>query len=85
PTYALGNLYAAQLYDQAEADLGDLEAMFAAGDFAPLLGWLRENIHSVGQRLTASQLVERVTGKPLTHEPLIRRLRAKFGALYGFA
>lgn len=85
PTYALGNLYAAQFYDQAEADLGDLEAMFAAGDFAPLLGWLRDNIHSVGQRLTASQLVERVTGKPLSHEPLIRRLRAKFGSLYGFA
>lgn len=84
PTYALGNLYAAQFYDQAEADLGDLEAMFAAGEFAPLLGWLRERIHSVGQRLTASELVERVTGKPLSHAPLIRRLRAKFGPLYGF-
>ncbi|MEO0530067.1 MAG: carboxypeptidase M32 [Planctomycetota bacterium] len=85
PTYALGNLYAAQFYDQAEADLGDLEAMYATGDFAPLLGWLRERIHSVGQRLTASELIERVTGKPLSHEPLIRRARAKFGRLYGFA
>ncbi len=84
PTYALGNLYAAQFYDQAEADLGDLEGQFATGDFGPLLGWLRENIHSVGQRLSASQLVEKVTGKPLTHEPLMRRLRTKFGSLYGF-
>ncbi|TWT99326.1 Thermostable carboxypeptidase 1 [Botrimarina colliarenosi] len=84
PTYSLGNLYAAQFFDQAEADLGDLEAMFAEGEFAPLLGWLREHIHSVGQRLSASQLVERVTGKPLSHEPLMRRLRAKFAPLYGF-
>ncbi|QDV73250.1 carboxypeptidase M32 [Botrimarina mediterranea] len=84
PTYSLGNLYSAQFFDQAEADLGDLEAMFAAGEFDPLLGWLRKNIHQVGQRLSASQLVERVTGKPLSHEPLMRRLKAKFGELYGF-
>lgn len=85
PTYALGNLYAAQFFDQAEADLGDLEAAFASGDFEPLLNWLRERIHSVGQRLSASQLVERLTGKPLSHEPLMRRLREKFGPFYRFA
>ncbi|CAL1151160.1 unnamed protein product [Cladocopium goreaui] len=84
PTYALGNLYAAQFFDQAEADLGDLEPAFAEGEFATLLGWLRERIHSVGQRLSAADLVQKVTGKPLSHEPLMRRLRAKFGPLYGF-
>lgn len=83
PTYSLGNLHAAQLYDQAEADLGKLEPRFAAGDFATLLGWLREKIHAVGQRQTASQLIDRVTGKPLSHKPLIRQLRAKYGELYG--
>ncbi|MEN0111128.1 MAG: carboxypeptidase M32, partial [Planctomycetota bacterium] len=82
PTYALGNLHAAQLYDQAEADLGDLEGAYAAGDFAPLLGWLRDRVHAVGQRLSAGALTERITGKPLSHEPLVRRLRAKFGPLY---
>ncbi|MEO1498135.1 MAG: carboxypeptidase M32 [Planctomycetota bacterium] len=83
PTYALGNLYASQLFEQATEDLGDLEASFAEGDFTPLLGWLREKVHSVGQRLTASQLVEQVTGKPLSAEPLMRHLRGKFGPLYG--
>lgn len=85
PTYSLGNLYAAQFFDRAEADLGDLDAQFASGEFAPLLGWLRKHIHSVGQRISAAELVERVTGKPLSHEPLIRRLRDKFGPLYRFA
>ncbi len=85
PTYAMGNLYAAQFFDQAEADLGDLEPAFARGEFGPLLGWLREHDHAFGQRYSARQLVERVTGKPLSHDALMRRLRAKFGGLYGFA
>ena len=45
PTYSLGNLYAAQFYEQADADLGDLAAQFARGEFAPLREWLGEKIH----------------------------------------
>ncbi len=51
PTYSLGNLYAAQYFEQARKDLGDLDAMFARGEFQPLLAWLRENIHRHGQRV----------------------------------
>ncbi len=83
PTYTLGNLYSAQFFERARADLGDLDAMFAKGDFAPLLGWLRENIHSVGQRYRASELVQRVTGKPLSAEPLLRHLRRLGSEYYG--
>ena len=82
PTYALGNLYAAQFFDQAEEELGDLESAFAKGEFQPLLGWLREKIHAVGQRMTAAELVQDITGQPLGHGPLMRRLRDKFGKLY---
>lgn len=82
PTYALGNLYAAQLYDQAEKELGGLEEQFAAGEFAYLLGWLREKIHRQGRRLSAPELVVRLTGAPLSHEALMRRLRSKFGDYY---
>lgn len=83
PTYTLGNLYAAQFFEQVREDLGDLDAMFAAGDFAPLKTWLTEKIYRHGQRYRAGELVEVVTGKPLSHEPLMRHLKAKFGALYG--
>ena len=83
PTYTLGNLYAAQFFEQARADLGDLDAQFARGEFAPLLGWLRTNIHTHGKRFTAAQLAQRVTGKPLGAEPLLRHLRGKAAELYG--
>jgi carboxypeptidase Taq len=83
PTYTLGNLYAAQLYAKASRDLGDLPASFARGDYSGLLGWLRQNVHKHGQRYRAAALVERVTGSPPDHRPLVEALRAKYGELYG--
>ena len=83
PTYSLGNLYAAQFFAQAKADVVDLEGAVARGDFQPLLAWLREKIHRHGQRWSAAELVERVTGRPLSAEPLVAHLRAKLGPLYG--
>ena len=83
PTYALGNLYAAQFFRQADSDLGGLEEQFRRGEFEPLLGWLQEKIHSQGERFTPAQLLERATGEPLSHDALIAQLRSKFGPLYG--
>ena len=83
PTYALGNMYAAQFFEAAEGQLGDLREMFAKGEFHPLLQWLREHIHHHGQRFSASRLVEVVTGKPLSDQPLTRQLNERFRPLYG--
>jgi carboxypeptidase Taq len=83
PTYTLGNLYAAQFFEQARKDLGDLDAQFATGNFTPLLGWLREKIHSQGKRYRATELVKRVTGKGLSAEPLLAHLKRKAAEVYG--
>jgi carboxypeptidase Taq len=83
PTYSLGNLYAAQFFRQADHDLGGLERQFSLGQFRPLRDWLREKIHSQGQRYTAAELVQNITGKPLDHRPLIQYLRQKLEPLYG--
>jgi carboxypeptidase Taq len=83
PTYSLGNLYASQFFEQADRDLGGLHTLFAKGDFVPLKSWLNEKIHRRGQCYSAAELVELVTGRPLSHEPLMRHLRGKLGPLYG--
>lgn len=83
PTYSLGNLYAAQLFEQADKDLGGLATQFACGDFLPLKEWLQRNIHHRGQCYTAAELVQVVTGKTLSHAPLMRHLRNKLQPLYG--
>ena len=83
PTYSLGNLYGAQFFAQAEAELGDLDGQIREGQFAPLKDWLQEKIHQPGQCYRASELVEQVTGQPLSHEPLLTYLRGKLEPLYG--
>jgi carboxypeptidase Taq len=60
-----------------------LEDQFARGEFAPLKRWLNEKIHKLGQRYRAEKLVEVVTGKPLSHRPLMDYLKSKYGQLYG--
>ncbi len=83
PTYSLGNLYAAQLFARADDELGGLAEQFARGEFQPLRRWLGEKIHQQGQRYSAAELIQRVTGRPLSPEPLIDYLRAKLDPLYG--
>jgi carboxypeptidase Taq len=84
-TYALGNLYASQFFEQADRDCGGLAAQFARGEFQPLREWLAAKIHRQGRRYTAAKLVEQVTGQPLSHDALIRHLSSKFKPLYGLA
>jgi len=77
PTYALGNIYAAQIYEAAQREHGDLDAALAAGDFVPLLDWLRTRIHRHGQRYRAPELVRRATGTSATSAPLLAHLQRK--------
>jgi carboxypeptidase Taq len=83
PTYTLGNLFAAQLFARAEEELGGLDAAFARGEFAGLLGWLREKVHRHGHRFSSAQLIEHVTGSPPDYRPLVQALGRKYGPLYG--
>ncbi len=85
PTYTLGTLYAAQLWETAHSKFPDIDQQIARGEFAPLLGWLREGIHTQGRRWTAGELCERMTGRPLGPEPLMDYLRTKLRPLYGLS
>lgn len=83
PTYTLGNLYAAQFFESARVALGDLDASLRTGHSADLLDWLRTNIHRHGKRFRASELVEAITGKPLSIEPFLSYVTRKFSSIYG--
>ncbi len=82
PTYTLGNLYSAQFYNKAKADIPGLEDQFAIGNFTGLKKWLEENIYVHGQRYRAEKLVEVVTGAKLDHAPLMNYLKEKYSVLY---
>lgn len=85
PTYTLGNLYAAQFCEAARREVGDLDAAWEAGEFQPLLEWLRARIHHAGRCCDAATLCRRVTGRPLGSEALLQHLHAKLDPLYGLS
>lgn len=84
PTYALGNIISAQLWDQIMKDIPDVYDQMRRGKFDDLLGWQREKIHRHGARHTAQTMVERITGSKISPEPYLRYLSEKYGQIYGF-
>lgn len=78
PTYTLGNLNAAQLMFAAEKKIPGLPDQLAQGNYAPLLHWLRENVHQHGRKYLPAELMRRATGEPTQARYRIEYLRHKY-------
>jgi len=82
PTYTLGDVFAAQLFAQAEREIGSLDQQFAEGEFAELVRWLARKVYKEGGRYPSARLIEVITGSPPDHRPLVKSLQTKYQALY---
>jgi len=78
PTYTLGAMTAAQLFAAAVAAAPSIPEDLGRGDFAPLLGWLRTNIHGLGRSVTAREMLVRATGQPLNAAVFKAHLRRRY-------
>jgi carboxypeptidase Taq len=78
PTYTLGALIAAQLFAAARGALPGLPEMIERGEFAPLLSWLRRNIHEKASLLSTAELIEAATGAPLGSAAFEHHLRERY-------
>ena len=65
PTYTMGALAAAQLFAAAKSAVPGIPGAIARGDFAPLLAWLRANVHEKASSATTDELMAAATGAPL--------------------
>jgi carboxypeptidase Taq len=83
PTYALGTMLSAQLYDKALSDNPAIATDLANGEFTSLLSWLRENVHKPGRRYLPAELVQRVCGEPAQSRSYLNYLNTKFRDVYG--
>jgi carboxypeptidase Taq len=83
PTYALGNLVSAQIWERVLEDIPDLYDQFEQGEFGHLRAWLTDRIYRHGRKYTPKELLERVVGGGLDPEPYLRYLREKLGGIYG--
>ena len=78
PTYTLGAMAAAQLFAAAVQARPGIPDGLAAGDFTPLVGWLRENVHQKASLLSTDELLAEATGSPLNAEAFKTHLRARY-------
>ena len=77
PTYTLGNIHAASLFACAKRD-ANIASAIAVADYAPLLAWLRQNIHAHGSVLDPSDLIQQATGKKPSSEEYIKHLTQRY-------
>jgi carboxypeptidase Taq len=73
PTYTLGNIYAAQISESLEAELGSIGEIVERGEFLAITEYLRERIHRHGSIMSTSELMKHATGHEFSLEPFLRR------------
>ena len=78
PTYAIGNLVAAELFSLLKKDIPNYENDLAKGNFANITAWLKENVHRHGALYTPKELLKKITGKELSPNSYIAYLEEKF-------
>ena len=83
PSYTLGNLYAASLGAQLQEDLPDLWERVERGEFASILKWLREHVHTKAHLADAPDILAEKLGERDHVEDLVDYLWGRHGALYG--
>ena len=82
PSYTLGNLYAAQIWNSLLEDLGDQNETISRGDFIPILEWLKKKVHSRGALYTAEELMSDICGRSSDSSFFINYLKEKQKSLY---
>lgn len=82
PTYTLGNLYAAQLFEAFEKSFPTWQERVSKGELGFIRTWLTENLHQYGKQYNAETTLIRVTGQPLTEKPFVNYLQKKYQKIY---
>ena len=83
PTYAIGTVYAAQLFKAMEKDI-NVKKLIRRGDYTKITNWLKDKIHKQGSRYFADILVKKITGKGLDIDAFINYLNSKYSEIYEF-
>jgi carboxypeptidase Taq len=82
PTYALGSIYAAQLFDQLVQDNPETIEKIRKGDFSLILSWLRSHVHQYGRMMTAEEIIKHTCGQGLNSDQFTSYLEKKYLSLY---
>jgi carboxypeptidase Taq len=82
PTYSLGSVLAAQIYDALEDDVGPVDEKVREGNFDVIADWLESNVHQHGARYTTPDLIQEATGEEFTADYFLDYVHEKYSDLY---
>ena len=82
PTYALGNLVGAQLWEKLITDIPDMLDQIQQGEFESLTAWMKDKIHRHGAKFEPQELVQRITGSKIDPDAYMRYLTNKYSDVY---
>lgn len=82
PTYALGVLYSAQIYNTLKKEIPDIEGQISQGNFSTLNKWLKEKIYKYGKIESADEIIQRVTGEKLNINHFVNYIKDKYSKIY---
>ena len=82
PTYALGNIYAAQLFACFEKSHPNWEEKVTKGDLLFIRQWLKENLHQYGRQYSPLEMIKKITGQEIEEKFYVQYLKNKYKTLY---
>jgi len=84
PSYAIGSVYAVQLYAQLEKEIPNIEGDIFEGNFERIRNWLNEKVHKHGAKILADDLIKQICGEGLNPNVFIEYLKEKYSKIYQF-
>ncbi|GAA4860790.1 carboxypeptidase [Paenibacillus vulneris] len=82
PSYALGNMYAAQIGRTLRKELPDFDQLIEEGKLLPIKDWLTDKIYQYGKELSPNEIILQVTGEELNPDYLVDYLTEKYSDIY---
>ena len=82
PSYLLGSIYDGMFLDKVQEELGAVDEILASGQIKKITRWLNEQIHQYGSMREPKEVIEKVCGKEVSAEPLIRYFKEKYAEVY---
>lgn len=82
PSYALGNMYAAQFMHSLKKEITTLDMLIQSGELLQIKQWLTHHIYQYGMMKTPTELIEHVTGEKLNPVYLSQYLQMKYKEIY---
>jgi len=79
PSYTLGHMIAAQIYDTLQTEFPDIKQKMKDGNLGDVCKWLNQNVHEKGRLETPKDLIINTTGKALSANSLITHLENRYG------